>query len=62
MTIASFITLLIAIFKFPAELSAFIKLLEKSPEEKKQEIMTQVDSWMNESASKDDGRPTWEHP
>lgn len=51
---------LLALLKFPGELSAFVRLISKSPEEKRQEIMTQVNAWMDDSASKD--RPTWEHP
>jgi hypothetical protein len=59
-TAALIIQAIIAVLKFPAELSAFIKLISKSPEEKRQEIMVQVQSWMDQSSSSD--RPTWEHP
>ncbi|MFM2117261.1 MAG: hypothetical protein RL316_451, partial [Bacteroidota bacterium] len=38
----------------------FVRLLEKSDEQKRQEIQTQVQSWMKQSAESD--RPQWEHP
>jgi len=47
-----------AALKFPKELAALIKLLEKAPEEKRQEIVLQVDAWMKESSSSE--RPHWE--
>jgi hypothetical protein len=59
-TFALILEAVVAALKFPGELSAFIKLISKSPEEKRTEIMTQVRAWMDESASKD--RPTWEQP
>lgn len=50
----------IAALRFPEELSKFIKLISESPEEKRQKINAQVDSWMKESSESD--RPTWEAP
>ena len=57
-TLALILEALIALWKFPDAMSAFIKLISKAPEEKRQEILVQVNAWMEESASKD--RPTWE--
>lgn len=57
-TLALILEAVVAALKFPGELSAFIRLVSKSPAEKRQEIMLQVNAWMDESASKD--RPTWE--
>jgi len=51
---------ILAILKFPKELGDFIRLLEKSPEEKRQEIHKKVLSEFNEMAK--DERPTWEAP
>lgn len=60
MTFAIFMEVLLALLKFPAELSAFVKLISKTPEEKRAAIMLQVNAWMNESASGE--RPKWEAP
>jgi hypothetical protein len=51
---------LLALLKFPNALRDFVRLLEKSDEQKRQEIQTQVQSWMKQSAESD--RPQWEHP
>lgn len=58
MTFAVVLEILLAILKFPKELSAFVRLISKTPEEKRNEIMLQVNAWMNESASGE--RPKWE--
>lgn len=58
MTFAAIVEILLAILKFPTELSAFVRLISKTPEEKRTEIMRQVNAWMAESASGE--RPTWE--
>lgn len=42
---------IIAVLKFPEEMSKFIKLVSKSPEEKRMEINAQVDKWMEDSAT-----------
>lgn len=49
-----------ALLKFPNALRDFIILFEKSDEEKRQQIQTQVGTWMKQSAESD--RPNWEHP
>lgn len=56
-TLSLLLSVLIAALKFPTELSAFIKLISASPEEKRQEILTQVNAWMDQSAAGD--RPKW---
>jgi len=48
----------LAALRFPGEVVALVKLLSKSPEEKRQEIMLSVNRWMDESSSGD--RPKWE--
>ena len=58
MSLALIIQAVLAALRFPGEVIALVKLLSKSPAEKQQEIMLQVNAWMDESASKD--RPTWE--
>lgn len=60
MSIGLLLEVLIAFFKFPAALRDFIRLLEKSDEQKRQEIQAQVQAWMKGSAESE--RPTWEHP
>jgi hypothetical protein len=62
MTIKLILEAVIAALKFPEELGNFIKLLQQAPEQRRQEINTQVGLWMKESASSDDGRPKWENP
>lgn len=58
MTFAVILEILLAILKFPKELSAFVKLISKSPEEKRQAIMKQIE---NESRKLDlEGRPGWD--
>lgn len=57
-SIALILEVLLALLKFPAELGSFVRLISKTPEEKRNEIMKQVDAWMSESQSSD--RPKWE--
>lgn len=63
-TLTLILQALIAVLKFPAEMSKFIKLVSKSPEEKRAEIVAQVDKWMEDSATSDgDGEvepPKWD--
>jgi len=57
-TIALIITAIIAALKFPDTLRAFLLLLEKTPEEKHQEILDRI---KKESEDLDKGgRPKWE--
>lgn len=42
---------IIAVLKFPTEMSKFIKLVSKTPEEKRIEIDRQVEKWLAESAT-----------
>lgn len=58
MSIALILQVLTALLRFPAELSAFIKLISKSPEEKRQEILKVIQA---ESDKLDQaGRPSWD--
>ena len=57
-TFALILQAIVAVLKFPAELSAFIRLISKSPEEKRQEILKTIEA---ESAAIDAGeRPKWD--
>lgn len=57
-SLALILQAVVAALKFPAELSAFIRLVSKSPEEKRQEILKQIEA---ESAAIDaGGRPKWD--
>jgi hypothetical protein len=58
MTFTAIIELIIAILKAPAEIRALVLLFSKSPEEKKMEIVAQVNAWMNKSSG--GSRPEWE--
>lgn len=60
MTFAAWIELITLALKFPSSLLALAKFLEKTPAEKHQELIGQVQTWMEQSAAAD--RPTWEHP
>lgn len=52
------IELLIAVLKFPGEVRAFVRLLQKAPEEKRQEIMQKI---AKEQAAFEQGdRPKWD--
>ena len=42
MNIGGLFTVLIAFFQFPAELTAFVKLLQETPDEKKADIIVAV--------------------
>lgn len=58
MSLALILEVLVALLKFPKELSAFIRLISKSPEEKRQEILKTIEA---ESAAIDAGeRPKWD--
>lgn len=59
-TLALILQAVVAVLKFPEAMSAFIRLVSKSPEEKRQEITLQVKQWAEQSSSSE--RPTWEHP
>lgn len=58
MNITLILQLIIAAFKFPEEMSKFLKLIQKSPEQKRQEIVKQVDAWMKDSSESEE--PIWE--
>lgn len=58
MTFTAIIQLIIAILKAPAEIRALVLLFSKSPEEKKMEIVSQVNAWMTKSS--EGSRPKWE--
>lgn len=58
MSVALILNVIMALLKFPAELGAFIKLVSKSPEEKRQEILKMIQA---ESDKLDkEGRPSWD--
>ena len=57
MSLTLILQVLVAVMKFPKELGDFIRLLQDSPEEKRQKIQSQVSSWMKESAESE--RPKW---
>ncbi len=56
MTFTLILQAIIAIFKFPDAMSAFIKLLSKTPEEKRQEITADIEAQLQ--AFEDTGRPS----
>lgn len=58
MSIALVLQVLVALLKFPAELGAFIRLISKSPEEKRQEIMKRIEA--ESQAIDNGGRPEWD--
>lgn len=64
MTLTLIIQAIVAVLKFPEEMRKFIILISDSPEEKRQQINTQVDAWMEDSATGGDGEevepPKWE--
>lgn len=56
MTIGGLFALLTAFFQFPAELTAFIKLLQKTPDEKKADITAAIEAQLQ--SFEDTGRPS----
>jgi hypothetical protein len=58
MSISLIFEVLLALFKFPTELGAFVRLISKSPEEKRQEILKKVQA--ESDALDQGGRPVWE--
>ena len=57
MTIAAIIAIIPGFFKFFDEVSAYIKLLQKTPEEKHEALVAKVQGVFNEKD--DQGRPKW---
>ena len=58
MSLAVILEIIVGILKFPGEVSAFIRLISKSPEEKRQEILKNIEI---ESRKLDrEGRPGWD--
>lgn len=58
MSIGVIFEIILGVLKFPGEISAFIRLISKSPEEKRQEILKNIGV---ESDKLDkEGRPTWD--
>ncbi len=57
MTVAGVIALITAFFQFPSQILAFVKLLQKTPEEKHEDLLKAI----AEEAKKfqDTGRPDW---
>lgn len=60
MSIGLILQVLLALLRFPKALGDFVRLLEDSPEEKRQQIQVQVSAWMKDSAESD--RPIWDNP
>lgn len=58
MGIAAWIELISLVLKFPSTVLQLVRFLSKTPEEKHQEIIGQVNKWAADSASSD--RPIWE--
>lgn len=55
MSIGVILEILLAALKFPSEMSAFVKLISKSPAEKRQQIMADVEAQLK--GFEDSGRP-----
>ena len=60
MSLALIFQAIIAVLKFPDAMSAFIKLVSKTPAEKQAEIVAQVNALIGASESSPDGRPKWD--
>jgi len=60
MSIAVIFQVVLAALRFPSEMTAFIKLLQKTPEENRQDILTAVNAMITASQSSPDGRPAWD--
>lgn len=58
MTPVEWFALLMAVFKFPSELLAVAKLLQKTPQEKRQEIVDNTVKLADHLAA--GGRPIWD--
>lgn len=58
MSFSLILSVLVALLKFPTELGAFIKLISKTPEEKRQEVMKAIQ--IESDAIDASGRPSWE--
>lgn len=56
MSFAVIFEVLLALLKFPAELSAFVKLISKSPAEKRQAIVADIEAQLQNF--EDTGRPS----
>lgn len=56
MSIAVIFQVILAALKFPEEMAAFIKLLSKTPDEKKQEITAAIEAQL--ASFEDTGRPS----
>lgn len=57
MTIGALIEVLTAFFKFPAAVTALIKMIKQTPEEQHEALIKQVQAVFDES--KNNGRPNW---
>lgn len=60
MTLAAWIELITLVLKFPSTVLQLVRALSKTPVEKQQAIVGQVEKWVQDSSEAD--RPTWEHP
>ena len=60
MTLAAWIELITLVLKFPSSLLEVARLFQKTPEQKHEEIVSQVEKWLSQSSESD--RPNWEHP
>lgn len=57
MTFAAFIEVLTAFFKFPAAVTALVKLISKTPEQNHQALIEKVNKMFDQGGN--DGRPQW---
>lgn len=55
MSIAAIFEIILAVLKFPSEMTAFVKLISKSPDEKRQAIMADIQAQLQ--GFEDTGRP-----
>lgn len=58
MNLALIFQAIMAALKFPAELSAIIRLLEKTPEEKRRDVSAKIQADLESVLS--GGRPKWD--
>lgn len=58
MTISAILSLIIGILQFPAQMSAFLKILQKTPEEQHNALIASIQA--QSAAYQASGRPNWD--
>jgi hypothetical protein len=58
MGLAEIVTLIIGVLKFPDTVLEFVKILQKTPEQKHDDLLKKVAA--EAQSFEDTGRPTWE--